>query len=182
MENEQTTSNTTLPAAPSPWRKRLAIGGVAIAALTGLGVASALSDSRDGGGWGWGARHHFQEMRGGPMNGMMGERGLERFLDAIGATPEQADKLRTIFGDLRDEVRPAAAELRDSRGDVAQLLGAATIDRAAVEQLRSEKLAAIDQVSQKVTAALVEAAEVLTPEQRAKVLEHFQERGRHHRW
>jgi Spy/CpxP family protein refolding chaperone len=194
METEN--HEAAAPAASEPstnssgWRKRLAIGGIAVVALSGLGVASALSDGRDGGGWGWGGpRHHFQEMRGGPggpmggpMGGMMGERGLERLLDAVGATPEQADKLRTIFGDLRDEMRPLTADLRDSREDVAKILGAGTIDRAAAEKLRSERFAELDQASQKVTTALLDAAEVLTPEQRAKIVEHFGDHGPRGRW
>jgi Spy/CpxP family protein refolding chaperone len=191
METEN--HEAAAPAASEPstnssgWRKRLAIGGIAVVALSGLGVARALSDGRDGG-WGWGGpRHHFQELRGGPHGhmggmGMMGERGLERLLDAVGATPEQADKLRTIFGDLRDEMRPLTADLRDSREDVAKILGAGTIDRAAAEKLRSERFAELDQASQKVTTALLDAAEVLTPEQRAKIVEHFGDHGPRGRW
>ena len=83
---------------------------------------------------------------------------------------------------VRAEVRPVMRDFRNTREDLTKLLGASSVDRAAVEKLRSERIAEIDQVSQKMTAALVEAAEVLTPEQRAKLVEHLEERRSHRRW
>ena len=56
------------------------------------------------------------------------------------------------------------------------LLSAPTIDKAAVEKLRAERIAAIDEASKKAVAAVVEAAEVLTPEQRTKLVEEMKER------
>lgn len=185
--NDQKPVAEPVAAAPkaSGWRRNLIVGGIAVAALTSVGVAGALSRDFDGGrGWG-GPRPHQMEMRGGPggpMGGMMSERGLDRLLDAVGATPEQAEKLRTIFGNVRDELRPLRAELRDSRDDVAKLLGAPTIDRAAAEKMRSERFAQLDQASQKVTNAILDAAEVLTPEQRAKLMDHFKGPGPRGRW
>ena len=169
--------------------RNLIIGGVAAVALIGIGVAGAMSRDFDGGpGWG-GPRFHHMEMRGGPggpmggpMGGMMAERGLERMMDVVGATPEQAEKLRTIFSKTRDELRPLQAELRDSRSDVAKLLGAETIDRAAAEKMRAERFAQLDQASQKLTNAILDAAEVLTPEQRARLADHFKGPGPRGRW
>jgi Spy/CpxP family protein refolding chaperone len=73
-----------------------------------------------------------------------------------------------------------AEEFRDTRGQVAELLGAATIDRAAAETLRAERIARVDEASRKLTAAILDVAEVLTPEQRAEIVDHFRDRGR--RW
>ncbi|TIU97082.1 MAG: hypothetical protein E5W00_24495, partial [Mesorhizobium sp.] len=69
-----------------------------------------------------------------------------------------------------------------TRDDVAKLLGAATVDRAAAESLRAERVTAVDEASRKLTTALLDAAEVLTAEQRAEMLKHFEDRGWHRRW
>ena len=134
------------------WGKRIAIGGIAIVVLAGVGVAGALSQD------------------------------YERMLEEIDATPEQEEKLEAIMDKLHDDVRPIMRGFRDTRDDVAKLLGAATIDREAAEKLRAERIAAADEASRKLTTALLDAAEVLTAEQRAELLEHFEDRGWHRRW
>jgi len=48
-------------------------------------------------------------------------------------------------------------------------LTAPTVDRAAIEKFRADKLALADQASRRIAQALGEAAEVLTPEQRAEI-------------
>jgi protein CpxP len=149
----------------SGWSKRLLVGGLALVAVAGTGAAIAS------GGWGHGGWRH---------GGGFGENRFERMLDHVDATAEQEEKLWDIVDGMRDEVRPMMREFRDTREQLAALLAAPTIDRAAVETLRAGRIAAIDQASQKVSAALVEAAEVLTPEQRTKLAERL-ERARD-RW
>ena len=51
------------------------------------------------------------------------------------------------------------------------LFTAASIDRNAVEQLRVKRIQHADTVSKRITQALTESAEVLTPEQRKKAAE-----------
>jgi protein CpxP len=172
------------------WGKRIAIGGVAIAALAGVGVAGALSQDYgrmqrfgmggDDSGPGMHMQANFRHGMGfGPG---FGGHHLERMLEEIDATPEQEDKLEAIMDKLHDDVRPIMRGFRDTRDDVAKLLGAATIDREAAEKLRAERVAAVDEASRKLTTALLDAAEVLTAEQRAEMVEHFEDRGWHRRW
>ena len=52
-----------------------------------------------------------------------------------------------------------------------KLLTASTIDRAALEKVRAERLAEADRVSRELVNALADVAEVLTPEQREIVNE-----------
>jgi Spy/CpxP family protein refolding chaperone len=172
------------------WGKRIAIGGIAIAALAGVGVAGALSQDYGrmqrfgmGGGDGRPGMHMQANFRhgmgfGGPG---FGRHHLERMLEEVDATPEQEDKLEAIMDKLHDDVRPIMRGFRDTRDDVAKLLGAVTIDREAAEKLRAERVAAVDEASRKLTTALLDAAEVLTAEQRAELAEHFEDRG-WHRW
>ena len=49
------------------------------------------------------------------------------------------------------------------------LLRAPTIDRSAVEKLRADHMANLDGKSKKVVGALVDAMDLLTPEQRGKL-------------
>lgn len=67
-------------------------------------------------------------------------------------------------------------EFRNTRGEVMELMTAPTIDRAAAETLRAERIAAIDEASKKLTAAALDVAEVLTLEQRATLAEKMKER------
>lgn len=186
MDNE-TRSTPISPAArgarSSNWLRGIAVGATALAALGGIGLVAARSDDlggrpemRMGGEPGY-----FQKAS--MRHGMkFGERRMERMLDEIDATPEQAEKLKQIFASVREDIGPMFEDMRDTREDIADLLAAPTVDRAAAEKLRAERVAAIDEASRKMTAAILDAAEVLTPEQRKELVEHFEERGHHGRW
>lgn len=161
---------------PNPragWGRRVLFGGVVLAALAGVGVATAVS-SDFGRGHGMGG----YGMRAG-MGADFAEYRLEKMLESIQATPEQTEKVKSIFGSARDELLPMAESLRGTREEVARILAAPTLDRAAAETLRSVRVAALDTASRRITTALLDVADVLTPEQRAKLVEHFKERGLH---
>jgi protein CpxP len=180
MENDDLNLANSSGAAPARkgWARRALIGGVtAIAAIGAIGLAVAAS-SDFGRGFGMGGGH----MTRAHMGMGFGGHGMGQVLDQIDATPEQEDRLWAIIDGARSELRPAFREFRDTREAIAGILAAPTIDRAALEKLRSERVASIDQASRKMTTALAEAAEVLTPEQRAKLVEHLKERGSHGRW
>jgi Spy/CpxP family protein refolding chaperone len=150
--------------AGASWVKRGLVAALAVAAVAGVGVTLAQGSGwGPGGGWGHGG-HGFGEGR------------LERMLGSVDATADQEKKIWAIVDGARGEIRPIMRDFRDTRGQLATLLSAPTIDRAAVEKLRAERVAAIDQASRKVTDAMVNAAEALTPEQRAKLADEFKQR------
>lgn len=138
--------------------------GVGLAAVIAIGAGAALAQGFKGG------------MGPGGFGGRFMEHRFERILDEIDATDAQEDKIWAIVDRTRSELRPVGREFRDSRGKIAELLAAPTIDKAAVETLRAERIAAIDAASKKAVAAIVEAAEVLTPEQRAELAKELKER------
>jgi Spy/CpxP family protein refolding chaperone len=197
---------TAMPAAASAsgWRRPLTIGAAVVAVVAGIGLASAQGQeygSRfswdDAGpgmhhragpgmvrkaGWGWGNDGERGEMG---RHGGGGMRGIGRMMDELDVTSEQEKKLFAIFDGVRGEMRNTMIDFRSARGEVLDILGAATIDRDAVEKLRAERVAAMDAASKTMSAALIEAAEVLTPEQRAKLAKLVEERGeggRHGGW
>jgi Spy/CpxP family protein refolding chaperone len=167
---------------------RIVIGGAAVAVAAGVGVAAATT----GGSVFYGPAMHAAMGSGGMgmgpggMRGRMGagfaERRFGAVMEEIEATPEQSERLRAIFTDARADLAPVAEQLHGLREEIAALVGAEQIDRQAAETLRAERVAEIDDASRRVVQAFLDAAEVLTPEQRAALLERFQERGGHRRW
>lgn len=176
------------PAHSTGFARWAVIGALGLVAVGGIGVATAVSqdmmqprfeqaawgggDGPRGGGW------H------GPRHGGPGFGGPGRIFSELDLTDEQEDKIFEIMDNVRSEARPLMREFRDTREDLAELLSAATIDKAAVEALRADRVAKADEASKKLTEALVAAAEVLTPEQRAKAAELLEDgpRGRGGRW
>jgi len=105
------------------------------------------------------------------------ERMVKHFAVEADATPEQREKLTTIAKELARDMAPLREKLRTARTQGVQLLGAPTIDRAALEKLRVEQIALADASSKRMTQALADAGEVLNPEQRKKLAERMQKMG-----
>lgn len=171
------------PAATNGWGKWVAVGAVAAMLVGGAGIANAISDdsSRNFKRLGFEQSDSMGQRHGGGfMKTHMGfgGRGVDRVLNAIDATDEQSDKIYAILDEARGEVRPLMREFRDTREDLVEILSAETIDRQALETLRTERVAALDEASKSMSETLLEVADVLTAEQRAKIIEHLQERGR----
>ena len=76
---------------------------------------------------------------------------------------------------MRDSMRAAAEEMRE-------LLMSDTIDRAAMDRLRTERVAQADRVSKTLIDTLADVAEVLTPAQRKLLEERIKEFRGHRGW
>lgn len=94
---------------------------------------------------------------------------LEHLMDAADATPEQRAKIEEIAKRAMREIAPLQPGLGSIHRDLHRLLTAPSIDRTALEQVRAGRVADVDQASRILVQAMADAAEVLTPEQRAKV-------------
>src|SRR5262245_30499651 len=132
MENDDRYQANAKGDAPSgkAWGKRVIIGGIsAIAAVAAIGLAGAATNEfAPGFGLGrLGMGGHTMHAHWG-----FGEHGMGYVLDQIDATPEQQDKLWAIIDSTRSELRPAFREFRETREAIAGILGAPTIDRAAL--------------------------------------------------
>ena len=74
------------------------------------------------------------------------------------------------------ELRPLRERHAAARKQAIDLLSAPTIDRTALEKVRAEELQSAEALSKKMTQAIADAAEVLSPEQRVKLRERVQRR------
>jgi Spy/CpxP family protein refolding chaperone len=155
-------------------------GWLAAAVLAGLGLGAA-GVAAAGPGWLGHARHGFGHFRGHGGSAFDAEDVryfVGRALREADASEEQVDRVSEIANAAAADVRALAEAHRARREAFAEALVAA--DRGALEALRAEELAAADAASQRLVAALADAAEVLTPEQRQRLAEaHAARHGRH---
>ena len=129
----------------------LKAGAVAsVLALSGLAAQAQ-------GHWG----HGGPGMEGGPMMG--------HALDAADATDAQRAQIKSIMQAAHADLKPLMANARALHKQAAALFAAPTIDANAIEQLRLQGQALHGQISARMSQAMVAAANVLTPAQRATI-------------
>jgi Spy/CpxP family protein refolding chaperone len=149
------------PNRPIHRRKWLLGAALAGAFLSGGVITSSLAMAQGA------AMHH---MAGSP--GEMHARAMahvSKMLDQVGASADQKTRIEAV---LRSGFEPVGAlhdDMRQTHAGLQAILSAPTIDRAALEQLRSGEIAKLDQASRGMTGALADAAEILRPDQRAKL-------------
>ena len=98
---------------------------------------------------------------------------IDKMLAEVDATPDQKARIHAILTTAMQSMGPLHQRMEGTHGELHRLLAAPVIDRAALEQLRAARIADIDQASKALVSALADAADVLTPEQRAKIASHM---------
>jgi len=101
------------------------------------------------------------------------DRMLRHFYAEVDATEEQKQKLGPIVKAAAKDLLPMREKLREARGRAHELLDSGVVDRAAIERLRAEQVKLADDGSRRLTQALADAAEVLTPAQRKGIAGHL---------
>jgi Spy/CpxP family protein refolding chaperone len=158
-------------AAPAPRsRRRWLISGALVLAVGAAG-ASFANGGLDLPGHHGHARH--MAMSPAAMEAHI-DKMVEQF--AADASPDQKARLAAITKAAMADLRPAHEQFRQAHAKAHELLTAPVIDRAALEQLRAEQMQRLDFISRRILAAVEDAADVLTPEQRAKFGEHLRAR------
>jgi Spy/CpxP family protein refolding chaperone len=142
---------------------------LASAAVTPLVQAQPMMGPGGPGGMHGAAMHAHPGMGPGPM--------LDgRLLDTVGATADQKAKVHDIFKAAQDDTRKLLDGQREQHQQLMQLLTAPKIDAAAAEALRQKLQAGHDSASKRMLQASLDAAAVLTPEQRQKLGERMKSR------
>jgi len=104
-------------------------------------------------------------------------RGVDRMLDGINATDAQRAQVKQIMQAAAADLKAQHDSARGLREQGLQLFTAPVVDARAVEALRQQKLAQHDQASKRMTQALLDISQVLTPEQRVKLGERMKQRS-----
>ncbi|MCP3984125.1 MAG: Spy/CpxP family protein refolding chaperone [bacterium] len=157
-------------------RRRLLIGS-AVFGLLGLTVLTASACGRHHGPGPHGMFHGDEEI---DLDHL--RHGARWMLRSADPTDEQLDEIAILAKGAIEELR-GLHEGRDAhRAEIAAAFSGDAVDRDALERLRSEALARMEDGSKQVVEVLVQVAEVLTPEQRATLIaEHEKRRGSHGR-
>jgi Spy/CpxP family protein refolding chaperone len=173
-------SNTPQKAAKP---RRWILGGLAAATIAAFGAAAAWhgTSHAHGGMMGRGFGHG--------MHGPMDPEAMGRRIDAmvqwmladVDATADQRSRIAAIAKAAANDLAPLRTKHQEARRRTAELLSAPTIDRAQIEAVRVEQMQLGDTVTRRMTQALADAAEVLDPAQRAKLVEKWQNRRGHRR-
>ncbi|MEZ5810594.1 MAG: Spy/CpxP family protein refolding chaperone [Rhizobiaceae bacterium] len=133
-------------------------------------------------GGGWHGRHHGWGRHGGPdgpgrfadMSDAEIEAAITRMVRhvaiEIDATDVQSEKITALLTAVAKDLKPVRDQMRAAGEQVHELLLAETIDRQALERVRTERLAEADRISKNLVNALADVGDVLTAEQR-KVLD-----------
>jgi Spy/CpxP family protein refolding chaperone len=89
----------------------------------------------------------------------------------VEATDDQKSKVQSILDQTLDDLQAFHPDREELHAQVRGLLTAETIDRDAIERLRGEQLERFDVASKRISAAIADVAEVLTPAQRLELAE-----------
>ena len=103
---------------------------------------------------------------------------FEHLLRRVGASDAQRAQIRGIVRGARADRRATWQQLRALQRRQWQLLAAPSVDRAALEALRAQRIGLLEQASKQRLNTEIAIAEVLDAPQRAKLFELLQ-RGHH---
>lgn len=117
--------------------------------------------------------------RGGP--GMMAPGGMfgghmEQMLDVVNATDAQRSQIEAIFKAARQDLAGQRDAGRKLHEQMATLYTATNVDAVAIEAVRAQMSAQHEAASKRMSQASIDAARVLTPEQRAKIADVMKKR------
>jgi len=174
-------------------RLRTVMLGMLAAFLAAIGISASAQPAppappprpfmEGGSGMGHGGPEMGPGMRHGMGGGMMfgGSpermgRMIDHMLDGLNASDAQRTQIKQIVAAAAADLKQQATAGRGLHERGMQIFTAPTVDAAAAEQLRQQMLQQHDQMSRRVSQAMLDVARVLTPEQRAKIGERLKDR------
>jgi len=144
------------------------VGFIAIVASVVAIAGGALAYAHSGGG------HH------GPMSGNSQKHleHMQAMLTKVGASDAQKKQIESILKPAFDDMKAARDSHSTAFRQFHEVITAPSIDRARLESLRADQIKSLDEASKRLVTAISDAAEVLSPEQRAALAKQIED---HHR-
>ena len=155
-------------AASTRWTQRPLHAVLAVAVLAVAAGAAQVAQAMPGGHEG----RHGGDMMGGHRGGMLAERAL----DSVNATADQRSRIQAIFKAAQDDMAKQREGHRALREQAMALFTQPTVDARAAEALRQQQLAQHDARSKRTMQAMLDAAAVLSPEQRKQLADRMAQR------
>ncbi len=110
-------------------------------------------------------------------DGAPADRMVEHMARGLDLQPAQREQLRALAEAARGDLKALREQGRALRQERHRLLGAATLDEAALEALRQRELALHEALTARMNRFMIDSAKVLTPEQRQRWAERMQHRA-----
>ena len=147
-------------------RWRAAILSTALVVIGAGAVFYVRAADMHSGGW-----HHCAMMEGGFEQH---QEHLQAMLTRIGASDAQKAQIEGLMKPAFDDMKSVHEAHASTFAQFHETLLAPSVDRARLEALRVEQMRALDEVSKRFVTALSDAAEVLSPDQRAALAREMQ--------
>ena len=103
---------------------------------------------------------------------------VDRMMSEVNATDIQKTKAREIADAAANDLQGLGLQHRNTHQELVAILSAPTLDRSKLEALRASAAESIDKSSQRITVAMGDLAEVLTPAQRMQLVNQFEKMHR----
>ncbi len=101
---------------------------------------------------------------------------VDRIMNEVKADDAQKLKARGIAEAVAGDLKVLATQHRESHREFVAILSEPTLDRAKLEALRSKTAHSVDESSKRITVAMADLAEVLTPAQRLQLVERIEKK------
>jgi protein CpxP len=141
------------------WPRTLLLGGT-LAVGMAMGAAGLAGAAVVGDHMGW--QHHGPRLE--RIQGF-----VRMALDSVAASSDQEAKVHDVIATAFTEIAPKPEDRAAFRKQALDLLRAPTLDKAALEKLRADFVAQQDAKSKRFLDAVEQVADILTPDQRAKL-------------
>lgn len=175
MNEQDSKRPEILPPARKGARRKF-FGGLALGGLLGALAATSFNvwsqGAQDGGGPGRGCWGHKR------MSALTPEERAARadfatqwVLSRVDATPEQKTRIQAIVQDAIKDLSQVREQHMKNRQAFMDALSQPTVDREALKQIRQSEMQLAESASDRFVTAIADAADVLTPEQRGKLVE-----------